>query len=58
MLKAPHIPIAALRAPARFWVPSVTEVGPKSICSSGPLLPTFMRVPRGSAGWKLAMPQL
>ena len=38
-------------------VPSVTEVGPKRICCNVPVVPTFIRVPRGSAGWGLDMPQ-
>ena len=47
-----------MSAPTRFWVPSVTELGPKSICSRVPLTPTLTRVPRGRFGSGFAMPQL
>ncbi len=57
MFAAPQKPMTVLSAPTRFWVPWVTEVGPKSICSRVVVVPTLMRVPRGRAGWGLAMPQ-
>ena len=41
----------------RFWVPSVTCDGPLRICSSGPTVPTLIRVPRGRTGDGAAMPQ-
>ena len=55
---APTMLMQILRAPTRLWVPSVRRLGPKSTCSRLALRPTLMRVPRGSAGWGLAMPQL
>ena len=41
----------------RFCVPSVTCDGPLRICSSGPTVPTLIRVPRGRTGDGAAMPQ-
>ena len=43
--------------PSRFWVPSSREAGPRRIFSRLPVVPTLMRVPRGSTGLGVAMPQ-
>jgi hypothetical protein len=58
MVRAPSAAIAVRMAPARFCVPALTVAGPYRIYSSEALVPTLMRVPRGSVPWKLAMPQL
>ena len=50
MVFAPHIPMLVRRAPTRFCVPSVTDEGPKIICSSVAVLPTLTLVPLGRAG--------
>ena len=54
---APQTPIPVRKAPTRFWVPSVTEVGPNRICGKVVLVPTLTLVPRGSDGWGWDIPQ-
>ena len=41
----------------RFSDPSVTCAGPNRMRSSGPTVPTLIRVPRGSVGDGAAIPQ-
>ena len=55
---APRAAIDWRSAPTRFCVPSVTCDGPLRIWSSGPDVPTRIRVPRGRTGDGAAMPQL
>ena len=57
IVRAPSAAIDWRSAPTRFSEPSVTCAGPNRIRSSGPTVPTLIRVPRGSVGEGAAMPQ-
>ena len=53
----PQVAMLVRRAPNRLRVPSFSCAGPRRISSSVPFVPALTRVPRGSSGWKVAMPQ-
>jgi hypothetical protein len=57
MSSYPHVAIEVRRLPIRLNVPSFSWAGPSRICSSDPFWVVWTRAPRGSSGWKVAMPQ-
>ena len=57
MVFAPRVPILVFSAPKRLWVPSSNLAGPLRICSKLPVVPTLIRVPLGSTGLGVAIPQ-
>ena len=56
-LAYPVVAIEVRSAPNRFIVPSLRGAGPFTISLSVPSVVVRTLVPRGSSGWKVAIPQ-
>src|SRR5215210_1381474 len=57
MSSYPVVAIEVRSAPIRLKVPSFSCAGPRRICSIVPSCLVATRVPRGSDGWNVAIPQ-